>query len=152
MHATPSVHARRAPLRRWRLILLISVLAGFFFMHGLSGADSCVGAAHSLPADARSAAAVAPVNSTMASAALGGGSSQASPADQCCAAMGTPCVPQRPRDEAWLFVVLLLALAVPPTGSAAARLTGAVAWIARTGRRHADAAPPVLLLACVSRT
>ena len=153
MEATAPVRMHRAPQPRWRLALLITVLAGFFLMHGLSSTDACAGATASLPGSTQSTAAMASTDNATQSAAMGGGSSShVSAADQCCAAMGTVCLPQRPQDEAWLLVLLLSGLAPLPTGGATAGVIDAVRRIARAGRQYSGATTPVRLLGCVSRT
>lgn len=153
---------------RWRLAVLITVLAGFFLMHGLSGADSCAGALALQSAEAQTSVAMVTANSATAQAVetktaetqsaetktvVGGGSSHTSPADQCCAAMGTLCIPQRPQDDAWILV-LLLGLAMLVNGEGAGRLMDeAIARTARARRRrHPGSAIPTRLLVCVSRT
>jgi hypothetical protein len=160
--------AQSQPLRpRWKLAVLVTVLLGFFLMHGLSGADSCAGALASLPDDAQSSVAMVAANTAAPSAAaaqvvaLNGteaqgatirGSSQAAQADDQCCAMGTLCVPQRPQDQALLLVLLLIGLAMPVNGSSAGRLIDAIARMARTRRRRTGTATPTRLLVCISRT
>lgn len=143
---------RRPAQPRWRLVVLITVLAGFFLMHGLSDAGSCAGALASLPADVHSNVAMAAsAGSTEVHSAPGDGASHASTADQCCSAMGTLCVPQRPQDSAWLLV-LLLGLAVLVNGEGSGRLMDAIARTARGRRRRPGSATSMRLMVCVSRT
>lgn len=153
MHAATSVHTAGTPQPRWRLALLITVLAGFFFMHGFSSAGTCASVVPPLSAGAGSTVAAAATSTTTGQAATDLRTAPAtSPADRCCAAMGTLCVPLRPQDAGGLLTLLLLGLAAFPVRSSWTRL------IATALRRAGAACPrpprgaPVLLLACVIRT
>jgi hypothetical protein len=154
---TPPVRTSRTPrprlLSRWQLTVLITVLAGFFLMHGLSGADACVpsaldrAVAQYAVVSASTSSAMAPMNATSASAGT-----EAVPADSCCAVMGTMCVPLRPQDSTLLLTLLLLGLATLPTGSAWTRFIAAAMRGIRGARLRSFGGPPVRVLACVSRT
>lgn len=141
------LRAHRAPQSRWRLALLITVLAGFFLMHGLSGADTCASVMPSLPSSAGSTAATAATSTMTGQAAV---QQQTVPSDRCCAAAGALCVPLRPQEAGWL---LLLGLAVCPESLAWTRLIAAAlrAPVHHARGVHARGAP-VRLLACVIRT
>ena len=153
MHAATSVRATRTPQPRWRLALLITVLAGFFLMHGLSGADTCASATPSLSAGAGSTVATAATSPMAGQATTELQTAPAtSPADQCCAAMGTLCVPLRPQDTGWLLTLLLLGLAAFAGSPAWTRLIAAALRLVRAARPRPATGPPVHLLACVIRT
>lgn len=153
MHAATAVRTNRAPHPRWRLAVLIFVLAGFFLMHGLSSVGTCVSAAPSLSASAQSTTAMASTSAMAGPATTKARTApEASTADQCCAAMGAQCVPLRPQDTAWLLVLLLFGLAVLPTAGVTARVIDAPPGTTRAGRRYPSKTTPVRLLGCVSLT
>ena len=148
-------HTSQPRLRsRWRLTVLITVLAGFFLMHGISGAGACVSDALD-----RAATQGAVVSSSAAGAMASTGATSASTgteaasADSCeCAVMGTLCVPLRPQDSALLLTLLLLGFATLPAGSAWTRFIAAAMRGIRGARLRPFGGAPVRVLACVSRT
>lgn len=153
LNSTP-VHAdhaqRQEPQSRWRLALLITVLAGFFLMHGLSGAEACVSDA--LEHSAAQAATVSVTTSAPVASASTNTSAraEAAAADSCvCVAMGALCMPLRPQDNSSLLGLFLLVLAALPAGSAWTQFMTAVLRAARPRSYHGA---PVRVLACVSRT
>lgn len=156
--ASAPVHAgsssARRPQPRWRLALLISVLTGFFLMHGLSDAGACLsdvlehGVTQSAPVAASPGAVVAPT-STISPTRLA-----VSPTDPCaCTPMSPQCVPLRPQDNASLLLTLLLvALAALPRGTSWAQFFAQALRGARAARLRPSGGAPVRILACVSRT
>lgn len=147
-------HTSQPRLRsRWRLTVLITMLAGFFLMHGLSGAGACVSdaldhaATQGVVVSASAAGAMASTGATSTSTGT-----EAASADSCCTVMGTLCVPLRPQDSALLLTLLLLGLATLPTGSAWTRFIAAAMRGIRGARLRPFGGAPVRVLACVSRT
>lgn len=144
----------RRPQPRWRLALLISVLTGFFLMHGLSDAGACIsdalehGVTQSAPVAASPGAVIGPTSTITPTRTA------ATAVDPCaCAPMGPQCVPLRPQDSASLLLTLLLvALAALPRAASWAQFFAQALQGARAARFRPSGGAPVRILACVSRT
>ena len=137
---------------RWRLGVLVAVLAGFFLMHGSSLGTVCADALVGMPTTAQSPPTITQPGG--AATMIEGAASTVSVADGCACqdAMGAMCVPLRSPSMAALLAVLLAGIATPSSG-AAALLAGVLARAAALARRRAGVGVvPVHVLVCVSRT
>lgn len=149
----PSPSHSSAARGRWRLTVLLAVLAGLFLMHGVSSGDSCAGLG--APASGASQNAPTAAVAVITGALTPAGSAIVSAAEQCgCDGMGVACIPLRPESATALLTVLIagVALALAETTGMLTLPGIALGLGDPSTRRRTARAVPLRALVCVSRT